>query len=347
MTYLEWLKKNPTILKEKTELDDATIQLLADWFGFRTIVDDDKFTTFFLREINIDAWQYKELLRLESIEIDPMVSNYIERWVRRKGTNTSNITRSESSNGTTTGRTTSNGSSTSSPGVTEETETITTPNTTVTTHGDASGTSSGESESTRSGESTSKGTNKSKTTNEGEGSRKALSGVLPDSSTYATGGSAGIDINGFPNALNWGYTNTQNGERTNSKDSSSNEGETNQEDTDSSTESGTQSATTSSESSSTTTTSGTDTSTTTTTRRGSDETTTTDTRTDEGTSESSSNGTEKGDNTFNNEDREISTGRGEAPQDMLKRAKEWFSTMNAFKWLTGKLDNCFLGVYDI
>lgn len=393
MTYLEWRTANPTVLTEKTELDEATIQLLSDWFDSRFLCDDDNFERFFVRQINLDYWQYNQLLRLQSVEFDPMVSQYLERWVNRTGTqdNTSKTSGKTSDSGT--GSSTVQGTtsstpgvtetsettrtpnttitSTSTPGVRESTETTHTPNTTVTSTGSSDGNSSGSSETTGSTTETSNntGTNSQETTS--STNSRALSGVLPDSSTYApTGGdNPNTDITGFPNALNWTYASSQNGSV--GKDSSSVTGTnaTNVNSEGSSTSNVTDSTTTHTESESTTTTSGTDTTTVATTRTGSDETTTHSTGTETTVVETSRSGSDQstnnttttsedqrsgtsetdvtGSSSFDHTDKEISTGRGEAPQDMLQRAKSYIMNMNAFEWLVKDLDKCFLGVYNI
>lgn len=44
--------------------------------------------------------------------------------------------------------------------------------------------------------------------------------------------------------------------------------------------------------------------------------------------------------------RERYTGRDEAAQDLLNRARDYILKTNAFEWLVARLDVCFMGVYD-
>lgn len=350
MIYSEWLEKNPTVLKEKTELDEATIELLFDFFQFRELVDDDKFEAFFVRSIKMLTWQYNEMLRLESVKIDPMVSNYLERYVLSTGTDKNLVTNTNKNSSKSTGSSNGTNSSTSTPGVTEETETITTPDTTVTTSGTASGTASGETSGTTSGTSTKEDTKTSKSIGSDTSSNERLQGVLPDSGTYGPNSitePTNVDQYGFPNALNWTYSSGQGADRGFSTNQSSTDDKTTSKDTTSETETGETSSHTSSESESTVKTSGSNTINTTTTRRGSDKTTGENSSTDTSETTSNSEGSTNGNSEYKHEDKVIHTGRQEAPQDMLMRAKNWFSNMNSFKWLRDELDSCFLGVYDI
>ena len=395
MTYLEWRTANPTVLTEKTELDEATIQLLSDWFDSRFLCDDDNFERFFVRQINLDYWQYNQLLRLQSVEFDPMVSQYLERWVNRTGTqdNTSKTTGKTSDSGTgsstvegtasstpgvtetseTTRTPNTTTTSTSTPGVRESTETIHTPNTKVTSTGSSDGDSSGTSEtsSQTTDASINSGTNSTEVTS--STNTKSLSGVLPDSSTYAPqideSQNPNVDQNGFPLALNWTYAANQSGSAGLDSSSTVNTTSANTNAQGTSSSNVTDNTTTHTESESTTTTSGTDTTTVATTRTGSDETTTTSTGTETTVVETSRSGSDHstsnttttsedqrsgtsetdvtGSSSFDHTDKEISTGRGEAPQDMLQRAKSYIMNMNAFEWLVKDLDKCFLGVYNI
>lgn len=345
MTYSEWVTQNPTLLQERTELDPATIEALTDWFGLRYLCDDDHFSVFFTREINMLQWQYDQMRRLESVQFDPMVSQYMERWANRTGDDTHNIqTNTEGTNKQeTTG--TNNGTSTSTPGVTETTETVSRPNTTTTTTGTSEGTTSGNSTTEGNTKEANGGTSETTGSTQSKTRNHALSGVLPDSSTYGTGTAAGED--GMPNVLNWTYASGQTGSvgsddsTTGNKTTTSNEGSGESSTTVDST------ATTNTESTSTTAVSGTDTTETTTTRSGSDSTVNQGTTSGTVDGQTTGKSTEQGSNSFSHTDKEISTGRGEAPQDMLDRARSYILKMNAFDWLRKQLDSCFLGVYNI
>ena len=67
----------------------------------------------------------------------------------------------------------------------------------------------------------------------------------------------------------------------------------------------------------------------------------------ESTNESTSKDESSAENSSKDEMKEISTGRAEAPQDMLERARNFIRTTNALKWLISQLDTCFLGTYDV
>lgn len=345
MTYSEWVAQNPTLLQEKTELDHATIEALTDWFGLRYLCDDDHFSVFFTREINMLQWQYDQMRRLESVQFDPMVSQYMERWANRTGDDTHNVeSNAEGTNKQNTTGTTS-GTSTTTPGVTETTETVSRPNTTTTVTGTSAGTSEGNGSSESTTKDASGGTIDTTGSSQSNSRNHSLSGVLPDSSTYGPGTAAGED--GMPNELNWTYASGQNGSvgsddsTTGSKTTTSNDasGESSTNTTDS--------TRTNTESTSTTEVSGTDTTEVTHSRTGKDSTENQSTNEGTVTGENTGKTTEQGTNTFSHTDKEISTGRGEAPQDMLDRARSYILNMNAFDWLRKQLDSCFLGVYNI
>ena len=52
--------------------------MLTDYFRFREICDDEKMDVFFWRDLNIYANRYKALVRVETIDFDPMVNRYFE-----------------------------------------------------------------------------------------------------------------------------------------------------------------------------------------------------------------------------------------------------------------------------
>lgn len=97
------------------------------------------------------------------------------------------------------------------------------------------------------------------------------------------------------------------------------------------------------------TTSGSTTDSTETTSSGTAETTTTDTTTRSGTHSETetSEGSRSETVSDASEDRERMTGRSEAAQDLLKRARDYITTTNGFLWLCDKLDKCFMQIYDI
>ena len=350
MTYSEWVAKNPTLLQERTELDPATIEALTDWFGLRYLCDDDHFSVFYTREINMLQWQYDQMKRLESVQFDPMVSQYMERWSLNTGSDTHHVTSENegTSSQESSGKTSNNSSST--PGVRETVETVHTPNTTVVSTGSSDGTSSGSStnESTSHETNNSKGSNNQETTSSTD--NKSLAGVLPDSATYGPStdpNNPNTDENGLPMKLNWTYASSQTGSHGIDSSSVVGNNESGSESNGNSTASVEDSTETHTDSESTVKTTGEDTTTVQTSKTGSDNVESQGTS--QGTVDGKTSGTssETGDNTFRHEDKYIHTGRGEAPQDMLDRARSYILKMNAFDWLRKQLDSCFLGVYNI
>lgn len=364
MTYLEWLEQNPTVMPG-TGLDDATIGAIKDWFAYRYVCDNNKFTRFFTREIALHKWQYEQMVRLESVDFDPMVSNYVERWVNRTGSDTHTGDSTDTVDGTTRTKNNSTTDGTSTPGVTEtrnseqrlgtSQQTVDssteTPNLTTTAIGSADGTGSDTNGSTTdvTGSTSNSGTNTHSGSN--TSGDKQLTGILPDSTTYGST---------MPTALNWQYADNQNEAShtgsDNSTDTNSSEGSS----TGKTTVSGSGSSTTHSESESTTkqtgtnsregtstvTNSGTNTNNETITRTGSDKTNQTVTGSGEVTISNLNTRADKAENTFEHTDKEIATGRSQAPQEMLDRARSYFLHMNAFDWFRKRLDICFLNVYN-
>lgn len=60
-------------------LDEATVEMLKEYFYYREICDDERMDRYFSRTINICRDKYNQLLRIESASWDPLVSNYFER----------------------------------------------------------------------------------------------------------------------------------------------------------------------------------------------------------------------------------------------------------------------------
>lgn len=373
MTYQDWRKANPDFFLDIPELDAATIGALDDWFGFRYISDNDKFATFYRREINLHLWQYQQQVRLESVNFDPMVSSYVERWVNRKGTDSNSRTGSETADAESTSNGTNSSTTTGTPGVTEtrnstrtdnttqttDSTSTETPNTTVKATGSSSGTSTGNQTTTDSKEGTESGT--SSQTHEGTADTASmeLTGVLADSSSYGAAGT-GTEF-GLPGQLNYTYTDNQRGSQGKDKSSSTDSGitgSTSKVDGSSTTEDSTN---TSTESDSTTTTTGTNITSDngtvkntgtvaneeTVTRTGSDKTVVAGENSGISTSTNKVDRTDSGESTFDHTDKEIATGRNQAPQEMLDRARTYFLKMNAFDWFRKRLDICFMSVYDI
>ena len=85
------------IIADKTEnvvfgniLDSATNAELKDYFldRFACVENEDKFIRLFQRNLRMYKNQYNDLLRIQNIEFDPMVTRYLERQVIGKTTST-------------------------------------------------------------------------------------------------------------------------------------------------------------------------------------------------------------------------------------------------------------------
>lgn len=326
-----------------TDLDDATRQNILNWFKYRKVCDNTQFIPFFQRVIDMNTWQYDQLLRVQSVEFDPMVAEYMERQVLQKGTRSGKGGRKSTTTNDTSTNTEGSASGTSKGKQTNalktvqsgETETnssvhvggddVTDVNTTVTGGGTVGVEGKSDDEKNMTGSS----------------GHKSMTGQLPQSSINASGG--------FPEALNWQYVTQQDENK-----------DTNQsKETDKHTDSQTTTRNT------TDTTSGTTTVTHDVTTTGHDTGTTTNTTDNTGTVSNDGETQEKHnsvvkntgtvtvedetneDTTDNNDTRERYTGRHEAPQDMLDRARSFIMKTNAFVWLIDKLEPCFMSVYDI
>lgn len=80
-----------SVYADMTYIDEATQNLLYDWFQFRTVCDDERFPIFFRRKLMRCEVQYHQLLSLEHRDFDPLVATYRERLTtddyRHNGTN--------------------------------------------------------------------------------------------------------------------------------------------------------------------------------------------------------------------------------------------------------------------
>lgn len=290
-------------LCEGTQIDKATQDLLFDWYKYRYVCDNVRFPTYFNRQLRLYQDQYLAQVRLQLVEIDPMVSEYMERQ----------ILRSNQSTGEVTGKTSGTRNQTGTGGGTIDT---TQDNTTDVT-ANAAGTTYNVSH--ESGKDNDTITRKEHVT--GKDGAKSLGGNTPDSSLYPDGG--------FPANLAWRYASNQ-------AESQSTTDRTNDiTETDASTyerdANGNQATTDDSTSKSV--------------GHGVGKTTeSNNTSLDEttsGTTSETTSGTQEDDM------RERYTGRHEAPQDMLDRARQYIRQTNAFAWLLDRLDNVFMMVYDV
>ena len=259
---------DPATLWTGSEIDPDTQALILDWFSRRQIPDD--FDHFFRRTAKSVDWQYNQLIRLESVQWDPMVSDYLERQIVTTGK----------------GTTKSNGSTTQS--------------------GKIDGTTSGTNNNTTTTETSSSDTLDSTGTSQNDNNvdNKQLSGATPDSATYQ---------DQFPETLNWRYLSSQGETRQSTSDNGSTTNNT--------------------------------------TSSGSSTTETTANGGSSSTNSSTSNlKTDNNNDTTTQQDsdvRERQTGRHEAPQDMMERARTYIMHSNAFLWLVDKLSPCFYGLFEV
>lgn len=109
MTFEEWIATQD---ESKFDLDEASVESIKDWFRYREICDDDKMETFFWRQLRLYRYKYKQMLRMETTQFDPLVNRYFEAEYTTNqstsGTNSSGTTSesSTSSSDTTSGTTT-------------------------------------------------------------------------------------------------------------------------------------------------------------------------------------------------------------------------------------------------
>lgn len=188
----EELKTFNEIIEEQTQdvvfadttLDEATQAALIKWFGYRRVCDNDKFVTFFNRLLLQRQDQYTNLLRIQTIKFDPLVTTYLERLIEKEGTQTVS--------GTT--KTVGSGSATRTDNL-EGTSTVTTKGT-VTDSGNHSNTITDSGSNSSSATTTNNLSDSDNTTT----SNRAMNAQLPQSSTSSSG---------FPSSLNWTYATAQ------------------------------------------------------------------------------------------------------------------------------------------
>lgn len=326
-----------------TGIDETTQSALKNRYFYRKICDNTKFPIFYKRTLTQFANQYNNYIRIATTEFDPMVADYMERQIKRVNTVTGTGSTSGKQTTSGTGKTTTTTAATGSSSGSRDVEV--TGERSETTSGTASGTTSGTTGGTSKTEASGTTGGTSETNGESTGTETAdtatMNGDNPASSVNSDGA--------FPDALDWHYLANQ----SETKDTKSTTGTTKETGKNTGTSSDTSETTTtgtsSGESSETTsgTTSGTDSTTTTETTSGitKDDSTTTTERTDAGTV--GTEGTSEKSETGNSTDRERYTGRHEAPQDMMARALQFIENCNAFEFLCGKLETCFMMCYDI
>lgn len=83
---------DPTVNLYPEDIDDATKEVISNWFGYRRVANNRFFPLWFYRTLERDYPRYIELLRIEArtadSEYDWLVTNYEERQVEIKGNDT-------------------------------------------------------------------------------------------------------------------------------------------------------------------------------------------------------------------------------------------------------------------
>ena len=194
-TFSQWLTDNPTFydnLLEAGLIDSATVGALQFWFMYRTICDDDRFSIYYWRQLNLVLPRYNKLIRLENTEFDALVSDYRERQIFRNSSETGTELTSLEKAGS---------------GSDESTRvSVRTPNLTTTD----------ESESSTSGTSSSTDTASTQSSSSTESNSVNVGKQSPQSISYESGVTAGE----IP-ALNWSYMSAQQQGKSDSESASS------------------------------------------------------------------------------------------------------------------------------
>lgn len=68
-----------------TQIDEATQTAIVNWFQFRKVSDNDKFVAYFQRLLKANEEQYINYMRIQTVEFDPLVTQYMERLLNRDG----------------------------------------------------------------------------------------------------------------------------------------------------------------------------------------------------------------------------------------------------------------------
>ena len=122
LTYAEYIDEHGSddlYTGTPMEEDEVTQEALLEMLYYRKVVDNDRFRRFFRRALTVYARQYYALVRVETTDIDPLVSNYLERQILRKGSTAEN----GSDSSTETGGGTRRGSRSGRTGGTSQTDT--------------------------------------------------------------------------------------------------------------------------------------------------------------------------------------------------------------------------------
>lgn len=87
------LKTFQEVLQEQTQavvfgdtlIDEATQTAIVNWFQFRKVSDNDKFVAYFQRLLKANEEQYINYMRIQTVQFDPLVTQYMERLLNRDG----------------------------------------------------------------------------------------------------------------------------------------------------------------------------------------------------------------------------------------------------------------------
>lgn len=328
-------------------LDLATAYSVYDQFCLRRINEIEEIAGVNVWELHLKnqlrliSEQYKQYLRVETTQIDPLVTQYMERQVlsTRRGTQTTTLNHSNAR--TDNLSISSTGSST--PGVVETRRTVG-----QSTSGGTDNTDTGEtldrtSKETRDTTRTDNLQDQTTydTTNETTSDSRAMNSQLPQSVSYSSGGTSSRD-SGLPGSMDWTVATAQ--QENDGTQTVTNEGTETTGHTGTSKDTGTITTT---ESGSPTgynrnTYSGTTDNdvTETVTKTGSDAQTRTDTHT--GTQTLTTTGTDTVGNDQDDNTRERLTGRTGSPQELLEAARTYILRTNAFEWLCDRLNENFV-----
>lgn len=97
-----------SVYADCTDIDEATQSLLYDWFQYRTVCDDEKFLVFYRRKLMRCEAQYRQLLRLEHSDFDPLVASYHERRTQTTNSGSSSMSSETDTTGSNTDTETKN-----------------------------------------------------------------------------------------------------------------------------------------------------------------------------------------------------------------------------------------------
>ena len=328
MIFSEWIETQTT--PHWADLDEATIEMIKSFFKYREICDDEKMETFFWRDLNIIAPKYKDLVRVETIDFDPLVNRYFE----------SEYIGSRKGNGSDYGETTNNvvtdaqtaGNSTADS------------HSTGTTNSTSNGTTEGYANGTNTGDSTVNGTNSnvSQSTENAEGTThsektiRSADKTAPMSASGAGGTSGKLNNLDFTYATSLSQTDAEedSSEQSQSVSHTSSNGENNTVTHSTDTSVSNTGSETNNESETAT------------------DNTTNSTNVTNGTSHSNTAGTVSNNHVSNNSEtnrnRNRYTGReGLTPTQAMAIASDYLMNYStAFRWLTAQLEKNFISLYN-